>query len=173
MSSIICPNCHHKEIEGALFCAECGTKLINEDGLSTASISPSNSHFSQPTDPPDLTPPVPTVEATVSLHIVETGQILPLVGREEFTLGRISEGQSILPDVDLSPYEAFNHGVSRLHAKITIKNEDTIFITDLGSSNGVRINNNKITAHTESQVEHGDVIALGRFKIQALVRQEE
>lgn len=171
--SIICPNCHYKEIEGSLFCSECGTKLVNEEGLPTASIAPINSPITQTGEMPDAPPPVPTIEATVSLHIVDTGQILPLIGKDEFSVGRVSDGQSILPDIDLSPYDAFNQGVSRLHAKIRIENENTIFITDLGSSNGTSINNNKLPPHQENQVGHGDVIALGRFKIQALIRQEE
>jgi pSer/pThr/pTyr-binding forkhead associated (FHA) protein len=97
---------------------------------------------------------------------------LPLVGRNEFTLGRISQGQSILPDIDLSPYNAYAQGVSRLHATLKLI-QDELYIEDLGSSNGTRINNTKIPPHQNQLVQHGDVIALGRFKIQALVRQEQ
>ncbi len=171
--SIICPNCHYKEIEGSLFCSECGTKLVDEKGLPTASIAPINLPITQTDEAPAAPPPVPAIEATVSLHIVDTGQILPLIGKDEFSIGRVSDGQSILPDIDLSPYDAFNQGVSRLHAKIRIEDENMIFITDLGSSNGTSINNNKLSPHKENRVGHGDVIALGRFKIQALIRQEE
>ena len=169
--SIICPNCHHTEPEGALFCSECGTKLIAEDGLSTASIRSTDSQITDidPVGPPP--PPVPAVEAEISLHIVRTGQILPLVGRDEFTIGRVSEGQSILPDIDLTPYEAYSQGVSRLHATVKIQ-EAAIVITDLGSSNGTRVNQVKLPAHSEHTLKHGDIISLGRFKIQALIRQE-
>jgi hypothetical protein len=169
--SIVCPNCHHGEPEGALFCSECGTKLISEDGLSTAAIRATDSKISQidPVGPPP--PPVPAVEAQISLHIVRTGQILPLVGRDEFTIGRVSEGQSILPDIDLTPYEAYSQGVSRLHSTIKVE-ANSIAIVDLGSSNGTRVNQVKIPAHLDHQLKHGDVISLGRFKIQALIRQD-
>ena len=89
----------------------------------------------------------------------------------ELPLGRISQGQSILPDIDLSPYNAYAQGVSRLHATLKFLQGD-LFIEDLGSSNGTRINNNKIPPHKNQLIHHGDVIALGRFKIQALIRQE-
>lgn len=170
----VCPNCHHQEIEGALFCSECGTKLVEQSGLSTAAIPASDPRVIEAREsavPKPSTPEV-TGEAFASLHIVATGQILPLVGRDEFTIGRVSEGQSILPDIDLTPYEAYSQGVSRLHATLKIRGEDLLII-DLGSSNGTRINNNKVAPHEEKEVLHGDVIALGQFKIQALKRQDE
>lgn len=168
---IVCPNCHHQEPEGALFCSECGTKLVTEDGLSTAAIRAVESSFTEAGKTPPPPPPFKATEAQVSLHIVRTGQILPLVGREDFTIGRVSQGQSILPDVDLTPYEAYSQGVSRLHATIRIE-EGKITIEDLGSSNGTRINNKKIDPHQHFPIAHGDVIALGRFKIQTLIQQD-
>lgn len=170
--NIVCPNCHHQEPAGALFCTECGTKLISEGGISTASIRPTDSQITnaaQATQPE--TAPAPITEAQVSLHVIRTGQILPLVGREEFTIGRISEGQSILPDIDLTPYDAYSQGVSRLHTTIKLIGEE-VFVEDLGSSNGTRVNNQRLQPHQNHPVNHGDVVSLGRFKIQVLIRQE-
>lgn len=169
--SVTCPNCKNEEPEGAIFCGECGTKLITSDGLSTARIRATDTRLVNPDVAPKQAAPVPVSEAQVNLHIIRTGQILPLIGREEFTLGRISQGQSILPDIDLSPYDAYSQGVSRLHATLKIR-EGYLYIEDLGSSNGTRVNNVKITAHNDHLVHHGDVVALGRFKIQALIRQD-
>ena len=70
---------------------------------------------------PVLHAPAPAVALNndwVTLHLLDTGQVLPLSERNEFTLGRISEGQPIMPDIDLSPYQAYANGVSRLHAVI-------------------------------------------------------
>jgi hypothetical protein len=169
--TIICPNCNNEEPNGAIFCSECGTKLIGDDGLTTATIRATSEKFTDAGEEyqPDM--PLPVSEAQISLHIIRTGQILPLIGRAEYTLGRISKGQSILPDIDLSPYDAYSQGVSRLHTTIKIK-DDQIYIEDLGSSNGTHINNQKIAPHNDKLVQHGDVLALGRFKIQILIRQE-
>lgn len=168
----VCPNCHHQELLGALFCSECGTKLIEETGLSTAVVPGTDSKIvdrpSQPAVPPS---PAPAVDAVASLHILLTGQILPLTGRDEYTIGRVSEGQSILPDVDLTPYDAYEKGVSRLHATLKIDG-DEMTVTDLGSSNGTRVNSDKIPPHKEYNVDHGDLITLGQFKLQALYRQD-
>ncbi|MBI3160647.1 MAG: FHA domain-containing protein [Chloroflexi bacterium] len=171
--TVQCPNCAHENFDGALFCAECGTKLISEDGLSTAAIRATDTSKGDGGEQaaPIPPPPVQTSDAFVSLHVVRTGQILPLVGREEFTIGRVSEGQSILPDVDLTPFEAYSQGVSRLHATIRVA-VDQIMLIDLGSSNGTRLNNDRLQPHREYELRHGDMLSLGRLKLQALVRQD-
>lgn len=168
---ITCPNCNFEEPEGAIFCTECGTKLIDAKGLSTATFGTTDLNLDLSGPPPEINPPLPVTEAHINLHIIRTGQILPLVGREEYTLGRISQGQSILPDIDLAPFDGYSQGVSRLHATFKLKNNN-LYIEDLGSSNGTRINENKIDPHSDQLIHHGDVISLGRFKIQALVRQD-
>jgi predicted component of type VI protein secretion system len=123
--------------------------------------------------PPVAPPPaVPSssADAIVSLHLIESGMILHLNGQNEFTLGRVAEGQPILPDVDLSPYEGYAQGVSRLHAALKTNN-NRVFITDLGSSNGTRVNGQKIMPNVDFPLNHGDVVALGKFKIQVLIRK--
>ena len=169
--SIICPNCNHHEPEGAIICSDCGTKLIDSDGLSTAAIRTTDTSIPAPEPVQKPAAPIPVTGAQINLHIIRTGQIIPLEGRSDYTIGRVSEGQSILPDVDLSPFDAYTQGVSRLHATFRVR-EGGYFIEDLGSSNGTRINNTKIPPLIEQSVHHGDVISLGRFKIQALIRQD-
>jgi pSer/pThr/pTyr-binding forkhead associated (FHA) protein len=100
--------------------------------------------------------------------MVDSAQVLHLAERNEFTLGRAIEGQPILPDVDLSPFDAFTLGVSRLHAALRIINGEVV-VADLGSSNGTRVNGQKIVPHVDYPINHGDVIALGKLKIQVLI----
>jgi len=85
-------------------------------------------------------------------------------------MGRVAEGQPILPDVDLSPYEAYSQGVSRLHAALKVINQRVV-IMDLGSSNGTRVNGQKIVPNVDYPLNHGDMIALGKLKIQVLIRR--
>ena len=175
---ILCPNCQHHEIAGALFCSECGAQLVFTERLSTQAFIRSQSDILQSTpltaQPQSTTsaPPTPSsaIDALVSLHMVDNGQILPLAGRSEFTLGRVAEGQPILPDVDLSPYEAYAQGVSRLHAALKVINQRVV-VMDLGSSNGTRVNGQKIMPNVDYPVNHGDMLALGKLKIQVLIRR--
>ena len=111
-------------------------------------------------------PPIlanPPTGAFLTLHIVDTGQILPLAGRIEYTLGRVADGQPILPDVDLSAYDAYSQGVSRLHAALRIANQK-VTVVDLGSSNGTRVNGQKISPNFDYPINHGDIIALGEVQ---------
>jgi pSer/pThr/pTyr-binding forkhead associated (FHA) protein len=106
----------------------------------------------------------------VSLHLVESGQVIHLKGRTEFTLGRVSEGQPIPPDIDLSAFNAYAQGVSRLHVALKIVNQGVV-VTDLGSSNGTRVNGQKIVPHVDYPINHGDILAVGKLKIQVLIHK--
>jgi len=167
---IVCPNCQHKEIPGTLFCSECGAQLVELEGIVTQNIQPTQTNHLQEQHyplPPIIAPPVS--EATVSLYIIEAGHILPLIGREEFTLGRAAEGQPVLPDIDLSSFRAYENGVSRLHTSIKV-GEKQIAATDLGSVNGTLLNGKKIPPHKAFPLNHGDILTLGKLKVQILIR---
>lgn len=172
---ILCPNCHHQEFSGALFCSECGARLVVTETPTTQHIERNQTGLLMTQDGRVPVPPTPSAaslsaDAAVSLHLIESGMILHLSGQTEFTMGRVAEGQPILPDVDLSPYEAYAQGVSRLHAALKLNNQ-RVFITDLGSSNGTRVNGQKIQPNVDYPLNHGDVISLGKFKIQVLIRK--
>jgi pSer/pThr/pTyr-binding forkhead associated (FHA) protein len=65
-------------------------------------------------------------------------------------------------------YDAYSQGVSRLHASFKIFNQ-RVTITDLGSSNGTRVNGQRIMPNVEYPLNNGDVIALGKLKIQIIL----
>lgn len=167
---IICPNCQHHEISGSLFCSECGAQLVFSERMSTQAIRKNPSDLLQSLNAVPAPPVTPSGDAMLSIHLVDSGQILSLNGRTEYTLGRITEGQPILPDIDLSPYEAYAQGVSRLHTILKIVNQH-VFVMDLGSSNGTRVNGQKIVPQVDYPVNHGDMLALGKLKIQVLIRR--
>jgi pSer/pThr/pTyr-binding forkhead associated (FHA) protein len=59
--------------------------------------------------------------------------------------------------------------VSRIHA-ILKRDGKRVTIMDLGSSNGTYVNSKRLTPSTERLLNHGDVVALGKFKFQVLLR---
>ncbi len=117
-----------------------------------------------------LPPARPSVvqDVAIALHIVETGQMIALENATEFTLGRLDGAAR--PEIDLSPFDAFKKGVSRLHASISVEDSQTVKIVDLGSTNGTWVNGSKIEPHIPVTLHHGDVIALGKLIVQALIR---
>jgi hypothetical protein len=166
---IVCSNCKHNNMTGAMFCTECGAALGGADSLTTQTIKEEKIKDSVKKRVDLPVPPTITTKNWVTLHLLDTGQVLPLAERTEFTIGRISEGQPIMPDIDLSPYQAYANGVSRLHA--VIKREAShIFLMDLDSANGTYVNGKRLNPNVEHTLKNGDVVALGKLKIQVLLK---
>lgn len=172
---IVCPNCMHKEMVGAIFCNECGAQLIFSEGVTTTTIKPGTAGYNRVSaaayaEGETSFPPQSASDVTsVSLNILAAGRMIPLNMVDEITLGRVSEGQPVVPDIDLTPYKAYEAGVSRMHASIRLM-ENSLTVTDLGSANGTRVNGQQITSHIPYPVKHGDILTLGKFKIQVLQR---
>ena len=162
---IMCRTCQHQEIEGALFCSECGTPLqvmttqIHTDGMSSVT-------FDEPSPKRNMS----LASGAMSLQILEGGQLLLLEDKDELTMGRVSDGQIVMPDVDLTPYRAYEYGVSRLHAVLK-KNKENATIMDLGSSNGTYVNGTRLHSESECSLSHGSILSLGKLKIQFLLQE--
>ena len=166
---IVCSNCQYKNVAGAMFCAECGAQLDGVETLVTQAIT--DEQIAEDLKKKSLRPEGVSTPANswISLHLMDSGKILPLASRNEFTLGRLSEGQPIMPDIDLTPYQAYASGVSRLHAVVK-RDAERVLVMDLGSSNGTYVNGRRINPHVEEALSHGDILALGKLKIQVLLR---
>jgi pSer/pThr/pTyr-binding forkhead associated (FHA) protein len=106
----------------------------------------------------------------LALHFLDSGQILPLSGSQEYILGRSSDDQTEKPSIDLTEYQAYEKGVSRLHASIR-KADGKLDVVDLGSSNRTRLNGNRLTPQQPYHLQHGDIQSLGKLKIQILIRR--
>jgi hypothetical protein len=169
---IICPNCGNKEMPGALFCKECGNQFVNITRDPTMTIPSSlmeDIHQQITENEGQIVPPTPE-DANLSLFLVDLGEVIPLEGLSEYTIGRSAEDQPILPDVDLAPYHAYDYGISRLHASIKISSPYAL-LTDFDSANGTQLNGQKITPNKPYPITHGDIFILGKLKIQLLVNR--
>jgi hypothetical protein len=146
-------------------------QLEGGEPLTTQSIDQEQIADDLKKKPANIEPPSSPTNSWLSLHLMDSGKILPLASRNEFTMGRLSEGQPIMPDIDLTPFQAYASGVSRLHAVVKREADRTV-VMDLGSSNGTYLNGRRINPHTEEVLKHGDVVALGKLKIQVLLRND-
>jgi len=162
---IECPTCRHQEFVGTLYCSECGTRLVH-----TAPIALDEMLESEAAGDDGL----PAIRglapgAVFGLRVVETGDMVSLVGRDNFTLGRSMGGQAIVPDVDLDAYGAQDQGISRLHAEIRLDAEG-VHVVDLDSVNGTLINGKRIEPQQPRRLRHKDIIQLGRLRLQLVSR---
>ena len=167
---IECPTCKHREFVGTLFCSECGTRLVQATQVPTMGISRDKlSEEAKATKPSTPHSPDLSTGALIGLRVVRTGELLSLVGRDNYTLGRSIEGQAVVPDVDLNKYEAYDAGISRMHAELRIA-EDGLYVIDLESSNGTIVNGKRLLAQEPEPINHGDILQLGRLRFQLIAQ---
>lgn len=165
---IECPSCQHREFVGTLFCSECGARLVHASTLPTMSISPDRiREVAAATKPSVPTGPELSTGAMLGLRVINSGEILSLLGRDNYTMGRAIEGQAIMPEVDLSRFDAYDAGISRMHAELRVEH-DGFYVVDLESANGTIVNGQRIPPQEPEPVQHGDIIQLGRLRLQVI-----
>jgi pSer/pThr/pTyr-binding forkhead associated (FHA) protein len=101
-------------------------------------------------DDPGATTVMPARSTSAVLHVLG-GQSAPSRVRGEAVLGRLPECEVTLADPS----------VSRRHARIA-EEDGTWRITDLGSTNGVKVNGERVT---EAELAHGDRVELGTVRL--------
>lgn len=180
----ICPICGHKEAEEKP-CPVCGVLMVEaEVSPETATIAVeivedleedagfdedlalpiSREYKPRPESPPSQPSTAPLEEkpstavgtqwVLVVKHKKEVLQEIPL--KDELVVGRFSPSTGPV-DVDLSEFPGAEF-VSRRHMRIFVQN-GTVFVEDLGSTNGVYVNKVRITEPTP--VGHEDRIRVG------------
>ncbi|MHC1785060.1 MAG: FHA domain-containing protein [Anaerolineaceae bacterium] len=168
---INCPNCQKKNSEGTIFCGNCGTRLDpSPAGEGEKQVKQANQEKLAPpsTKPLKLEKDFSENRTEISLLVLDNGKIITVKGQKEYSIGRISKGQAIIPDVDLSPFEAHKKGVSRLHAYLKIDKRGVV-IVDMGSANGTKVNGQRIAPNVDYPLKHADTIVLGSIPLQIIL----
>ena len=96
---IECPSCRHQEFVGTLFCSECGTRLTHISTIPDRSKGPPREDYDEVGTQP-AAPEGPDLEsgAFLGLKVAESGVVISLLGRDNFTLGRSGKSQAVIPD---------------------------------------------------------------------------
>ena len=84
--------------------------------------------------------------------------------RERIVVGRAGEGEGEQPELDLGRFGGAEYGVSRLHAAILYHDKE-LFVEDLGSTNGARINGLSLQPNTPYHLRNGDELEFGRLYV--------
>ena len=165
---ISCSICNQKQMVGTVFCGNCGNQLVPGDNpdqvvqVKRNIVESSNSSSLGKSSKKRKS-------SWISLYILENGEIISLLDKEELTVGRCSENQPVLPDIDLSRFNAFENGVSRLHCVLSRIGAKT-FVKDLGSSNGTSLNGIQLDANLDTAIKHGDILSLGKLTVKLLMQ---
>lgn len=165
-----CPHCNKKNRPGLLLCEYCGHQLITLSDLSRYKTLRFNTAdlIAEPDE--DATPKAQPGTSRlykasfVTLELLETNTKLYLSTHGHLSLGRADKDSAWQPSVDLTPYGAAEKGVSRMHADLFFE-DDQVFVLELGSANGTRVNGQTAYMGLAKQIRDGDVLELGRLKI--------
>lgn len=155
-----CRECGFRNLEGVMICEDCGFPLIGAT-VTTAEIA-------SETD----------VAAVIQNHVAELkteavvelnfeGFPVPVTipsGSERIIVGRFDASSPSKPDLDLTPYGAFEKGVSRSHAAL-VRSEYALAVVDLGSANGTLVNGRRLISNQPHIVRDGDHITFGQLAV--------
>lgn len=170
---ISCKVCGNQEYHGSFFCSECGSQLIYHTDEQVDTLVYPSQNQGIGINLSNTIPKEILEKKSFILYDPDGERVVEIPDQNEFTLGRFVDGQVITPDVDLNSYNAYDKGVSRLHATIRRDQEkEKVFLIDLGSANGSRVNGYEIPANSEVPLNHGDIITLGKFNLKVILPKE-
>lgn len=84
--------------------------------------------------------------------------------KERLMMGRGDAASNYFPDIDLTPFAAMEHGVSRYHA-IILRIDKALFVQDTKSRNGTRLNGVQLTSEQAYPLYDGDLLTIGGLPI--------
>jgi pSer/pThr/pTyr-binding forkhead associated (FHA) protein len=162
----ICRNCGSRQLDGTIFCSECGDSLPQQQQQrqTTASLTQNQADFDLP-DHATVIPapePLPPLNDTLNLVVLNSGRRLMLAFDRPLLVGRTDPKTGEVPDVDLGRDSGYDAGVSRRHARI-FKQENYCVLEDLKSANGTFINGRRILPHQPMPLQNGDEIRFGKL----------
>lgn len=100
------------------------------------------------------------------LHITVDGAAsgFEIPVRQTMLIGREDSDQRIKPDIDLTVFRAYQRGVSRRHAIITV-NDNRLMLIGLNRSAGTAINGTELIPGEAAVLQHGDQITVGGISL--------
>ena len=84
---------------------------------------------------------------------------------QQAILGRYTPSSATQPRIDLTPYGAYDKGISRMHAIIR-RTDAGLIIEDLASSNGSWLNSQRLRPYIPGPLRSGDHLRLGQIEIE-------
>lgn len=163
---ITCPECQQEELEGALFCSNCGASLLADSDDSRTNTLP----FSQVPAPQNAPPLVgkkrgPAVDAAIIRFVIpSSGRQVTQPMQDQIRVGRADPQRGVFPELDLTGDGGSGAGISRLHAVI-LSTAQGIAIMDLDSVNGTKVNNYRLPPHLPYALNSGDELKLGSLLV--------
>lgn len=156
-----CPVCGYDNTLDAVVCVRCSVPLAKANPERTLEIP-------EKILPAWRHPPRPTgvlSGAAVALFIDDAEEPVVLEVVRQAILGRYEADNRSQPRLDLTPFGAYEKGVSRLHVVIR-RTENGLMIEDLASTNGTLLNGAPLDPYSPKPLHSGDHLVLSKLEIE-------
>lgn len=100
----------------------------------------------------------------ICFYILSTRQQVNLDLNSKTVLGRVDDEAIDVRSLDLSPFMAYQLGVSRRHAML-VPEDDRVLVFDLSSRNGTYLNGTALEPRNGYEIGDGDELRLGSLDI--------
>jgi hypothetical protein len=173
MKTCLC--CGHDQFTLIERCKNCGALLPKGSAAVTDETLPLPDPPS-PLELPALPPPrldsIPfdTIHLLV-FHILPSSARLVIKPMPSMYIGRRSSLSDYRPDIDLTLYGAWEHGLSRFHAMLICT--PTLSLMDLRSGNGTYLGLERLVPMTPYPLHHGDHIRFADLSLKVRVQAKE
>ncbi len=165
----LCEFCFHINEPTATHCSHCARELPAKQYMVREFHTTDKQPESPTAAPPKAGKHTQHLERvdrrTIALYVEDTSSPLVLRVDDQVVLGRYTPDNPGRPPVDLEPFDAYEKGVSRLHAAIRRVEDGGYVVVDLGSTNGTVVNGEPLTPHEPFRLQNGDLIRLGALNI--------
>ena len=162
-----CPNCIQRYQPGARTCTHCGFSLVNHGKTKTQTMD----MIVKAVDIPKVRGISDVSSHTTLAFTAETQSVMTPIA-EEIIVGRCSDSGERQPDVDLEPFAALTHGISRHHVMIRMRGSQ-LFIRDMASRNGTWLNDTKLQPNIEQLLCDNDELRLGNLPLKISFKQKQ
>lgn len=155
----VCPNCKYANFEGVLFCEECGQALAGVPSTTTQALEIQESGEGKATWGTARF----SENSAIVIHFREVSvDPVILLPQDETTMGRYDGTSLNVPTLDLTPFGAYEKGVSRMHAAIR-RGDGALNLVDLGSVNGTFLNGQRLIPNRPHILRDGDEVKFGKL----------
>jgi len=157
---VLCPSCGQYAAVDKIICPNCRHPL-SKQGPATGRLS-ARVPITQPIE--HVGTDRVTANDVIILQLLPSSSIITLPLIKPVILGR--EGNTSPEDglIDLNPFNALRHGVSRRHCQLRRQN-DQLLACDLDSTNGTYLNNRRLEPYKDTTILHGDKLILGTLHL--------
>lgn len=175
---IACPECAVEHLPGTLFCDRCGAAVHPAAQAHVARVAPArrgpfvDSAAAEDAParrrPETVTPPAPdTLPPALNATIVHRRHALTLHGAA-IHIGRADPDAAFSPELDLTPFDGLERGVSRRHATIQWAAGGFVII-DQHSNNGTWLDGVRLVPGYAYQLPPRAAVRFGDLVVQLVV----